>query len=153
VTNHDVSPAQHTLVADCLLVIHFVWALWMITGVALAVAGYRWPRLWRWRTFRITHLLGLLGTASVPIWANGICPLTSWEWNLRNLSAPGGHAPTEPFLIHWIRSILFIDVPPIVLSIVVAFCAIATLTIFILHPPGRRKQRVPVAEEVRGRSK
>jgi len=85
-------------------------------------------------------VIGLLGTATVPIWAKGICPLTAWEWDLRVAAASVSPARAEPFLIHWMRDILFLDVSPIVLSVVTALGAAATLTIFILHPPRKREQ-------------
>lgn len=139
-TDHAVNPAPDLVLADFLLAIHFAWALWMVAGVALALAGYRWPRLWRWRAFRITHMLGLLGTATVPIWARGICPLTTWEWDLRVAAASAAPARAEPFLIHWMRDILFFDVSPILLSVVTVLGAATTLTVFILHPPRKREQ-------------
>jgi hypothetical protein len=38
------------------------------------------------------------------------------------------------------REILFIDVPPVALSIIAALGAIATLAIFVRHPPWRQKR-------------
>jgi len=51
---------------DALLVLHFLWVAWMVLGVLLAVAGFRWPRLWRWRVFRIAHLIGVLARPLSP---------------------------------------------------------------------------------------
>jgi hypothetical protein len=150
-TDHAIKPAPDPLLADFLLAIHFAWALWMVTGVALALAGFRWPRLWRWRTFRIVHLIGSLGTATVPIWANGVCPLTTWEWDLRATAGLGSPVQAEPFLRHWMREILFIDVSPVALSIIAALGATATLAIFVRHPPWRQKRPRPPSVSVRGR--
>ena len=127
-----------TSLTEAVLVVHFLWAVWMILGVVLAVAGYRWHRLWRWRVFRITHLLGLLGTATVPVWGAGLCPLTSLEWRLRT----GGHeaeaiASQESFVIRILEDVLYLEVDPLILSLVTAAGAIVTVVICILHPPWR----------------
>ena len=134
------------VVADLLLAIHFLWALWMVTGVVLALAGFRWPRLWSWRAFRLAHLIGLLGTASVPIWAKGICPLTNWEWGLRCGASSGRFTVPEPCLRHWMRQILFLDVSPLVLSIITALGAAVTLAVFVWHPPRRSTRAAPRGE-------
>ena len=124
--------------ANFILIAHFAWASWMIIGAALALLGWRWHRLWRWRVFRITHLIGILATATTPFWANGICPMTEWEWQLRYASgAQTGTGESESFIIHWLDKILFLDIDPLVLSIVTALLALSTLVIFIVRPPWR----------------
>ncbi|MCP4566623.1 MAG: DUF2784 domain-containing protein [FCB group bacterium] len=124
--------------ADLLLAIHFVWAAWMIAGILLALLGFLKPSLWRWKKFRITHLAGLIGTASVPFWSDGLCPLTIWEYNLRVAAGtPGVPAQPASFIIHWMREILFVDVDPLILSIITGALALATVIIFILRPPWR----------------
>ena len=129
---------MNSFIADLLLVIHFVWAAWMVSGVLLSVSGFWWPRFWSWRLFRITHLIGLIGTATVPIWARGLCPLTIWEWQLRAVGAgDGGNGRVEPFIIRWMREVLFIDLDPFVMSLIAGAGAVATLVIFISHPPRR----------------
>ena len=122
---------------DVVLIAHFIWAGWMILGVVLAMAGFRWPGLWRWRVFRISHLAGLLATATVPIWGKGICPLTRWEWRLHPTES--GSA-AESFLARAIKDVLYVDVDPLVLSLVTAAGALVTVLIFVFRPPwGARK--------------
>lgn len=119
-----------------ILIVHFIWAGWMIAGVALAVAGFHWPGLWRRRVFRIAHLAGLLATATVPIWGGGICPLTRWEGHLRAMAAGSGSASvSESFLARAISDLLYLDIDPVVLSVVTAAGALVTLLIFVLRPP------------------
>jgi hypothetical protein len=124
--------------ADIILAVHFVWAGWMIAGAVLAVLGFRWPRLWGWRIFRIAHLIGLTGTATTPFWSHGICPLTNWEWQLRSASS-GQPAAAEPFIIHWMSKTLFINVDPLILSIFSGILALITVIIFVLRPPWKFK--------------
>ena len=130
----DVEATGSQIGATAILLVHLAWAVWMVSGVALAVAGFRWATLWRWRVFRIAHLIGLLLTATVPIWNRSTCPLTEWEWAL----APSGAGDMEPFLARAIRAVLYIDLSPMVLSVITILGAVLTLVIFIQHPPGGR---------------
>jgi len=115
-----------------ILAIHLAWAIWMICGVVLAVAGLRWRRFLRWRVFRTLHLIGLLFTATVPLWASGVCPLTRWE---DAFSRSAGSGAPEPFLARLMADILYVDIEPTILSVVTAFGALVTLVIFIVRPP------------------
>lgn len=111
----------------------------MVLGVLLAIAGFRWPRLWRWRAFRLTHLVGMLGTATVPVWGGGICPLTLWEDRLRTAhSAQGPAGVSESFLARVIQAVLYLDVDPVVLSAITATGALVTALIFLYRPPWGR---------------
>ena len=119
--------------ANIVLIVHFAWAVWMISGVVLALLGFRWPRLWEWRKFRTTHLIGLIATATTPFWPGGTCPLTIWEWQLRG----DGVVSTQPqsFVLHWLDKLLFWNVNPLILSLVSASGALAAIIIFIMRPP------------------
>jgi hypothetical protein len=118
-----------------LLGLHTIWLLWMIAGVILALLGFRYPRLWAMTFFRFTHLLAILGTASVPLWAEGICPLTALEGKIQD--GPGN---LGPFIVRLLHDLLYWDVPAIYLSLVSAGAAFVTLIIFILHPPWHRPE-------------
>jgi hypothetical protein len=131
------------LLANIILVVHFAWAAWMISGFVLALLGFRWPRLWEWKVFRITHLLGLLGTSTTPFWADGICPLTEWEWQLRSTSAASsGNAGSESFIIQWMRDVLFLDIDPLILSLTTGAIALVTVILFFVRPPWRSYTRI-----------
>ncbi|GAB4316105.1 MAG: hypothetical protein Kow0074_03990 [Candidatus Zixiibacteriota bacterium] len=106
----------------------------MVSGVAIAAGGFVWPRVWGWRVFRTLHLIGLMGTASVPLWSReGLCPLTLLEWELGN--AAGG-APRS-FIIRLLSEILYVDVSPVTLSIVTGLGAVFTLVMYWARPPWR----------------
>ena len=120
---------------DWILAIHVAWAAWMISGVVLAIAGLRWRRLLRWRVFRSAHLIGLLLTATVPLWAGGICPLTKLEDALR-LPGSGSDAP---FMVRLMAETLYLNVDPVVLSAVTGLGALITLVIFVAHPPRKKR--------------
>jgi len=122
-----------TALANLILIIHFAWATWMIVGVIIAVLGFRWHRLWSWRIFRIAHLIGLVATATTPLWPGGLCPLTIWEWQLRYTES--GAPRADSFIIHWMNELLFWDIEPVVLAGVSAFGAVLTVVVFFLRPP------------------
>lgn len=118
-----------------LLSIHFLWVLWMIAGVLLAILGFYYPRLWTWRWFRILHLVAILATATVPLWNRGVCPITAWEASLTAGSAP------DPFLVRMLAWLVYWDIPLWALSLATGAAALVTLVVFIMHPPWRRAGR------------
>ena len=93
------------LLADLILVVHFLFVLFVVGGLGLvwvgAAAGWRWVRnFW----FRVAHLAAIVfvaGEALAGIW----CPLTVWEDALR-----GAHAD-KSFIARWIHRVLFYDFP------------------------------------------
>lgn len=117
--------------------VHLLWALGMVFGVGLALWGLKKPALYQWRKFRIAHLIGILATATVPVWADGICPLTRLEWSLNSIGENYSAGGSDSFILHWLHELLYWDVDPIWLSLLVASGALTTLIIFILHPPRR----------------
>lgn len=123
--------------AEILISLHVLWALWMIAGLFLALWGYKKPNLHKWRKFRIAHLIGILATATVPVWGGGICPLTRLEWSLTQVGAYDTSGGGESFILRWLHELLYWDVDPIWLSLLVASGAVTTLIIFILRPPRR----------------
>lgn len=122
---------------EIIIGLHLLWAIWMIAGVILALWGFIKPKLHRWRKFRIVHLIGILATATVPVWADGICPLTRLEWSLGRVGVNEAGGGSDSFILHWLHELLYWDVDPIWLSLLVASGALITLVIFILQPPRR----------------
>ena len=120
---------QSTL-ADLLLLVHVLWVLWMVSGVVIALAGFIRPRLWGLTTFRISHLIGMALTASTPIWSEGICPLTIWEYQFRE----GADSPRS-LLSRIFQDLIYWDMPLVYLSLLSAAAALITVVLFILRPP------------------
>lgn len=115
------------------LAIHAVWVLWMISGVFLAILGYWKKQLWQLTIFRSGHLVGIVATATVPIWNDGKCPITQWE------SAASGHE-VQPFLIRALEALVYWDTSPWLLALLTAGSALLTAAIFFRHPPERLMQ-------------
>ncbi|MBD3402958.1 DUF2784 family protein [candidate division GN15 bacterium] len=121
---------MQSILADLLLVIHVLWVVWMVSGVVIALLGFVRPKLWGLTIFRITHLVGMALTASTPIWSDGICPLTIWEYQLRE----GADNPRS-LLSRIFHDLIYWDVPLIYLSLLSAAAALITVVLFILRPP------------------
>src|SRR5258706_1736093 len=93
------------LLADFILVIHFLFVLFVVGGLATiwigAAAGWRWVRnFW----FRIVHLAAISLVAAEALFGV-VCPLTAWEDALR------GRNPEASFIARWIHRVLFYEFP------------------------------------------
>ena len=125
------------LLADIILIIHFLFVLFVVGGLPLIWIG-NWMRLEfvRNRRFRLTHLAAILFVAGESL-LGIVCPLTWLEDWLRN-------APTDAgFIERWLHRILFYDIPEwVFLTVYVLFALLVILT-FKLVPPRRRGKRHP----------
>jgi hypothetical protein len=120
------------LVADALLVAHFVIAAFIVGGqvlVWLGVAlGWQWVRN-PW--FRYLHLAAI-GYVAAQALLGIACPLTVWEDLLR-----GGLRP-ESFVARWVQRLLYYRAPEWVFSTAYVLWTLATLLTLWLVPPRRR---------------
>ena len=91
----------YALLADALLVLHALFILWVVLG---AFALIRWPRLvW-------LHLPAAAWGVWIE-WSGRICPLTPWEWRLRELAGQGGAAADahRGFIEHYVTAAIYPD--------------------------------------------
>ncbi len=122
--------------ADIILVIHFLFALFVIGSLPLIWIG-AWMGLGFVRNlrFRLVHLAAILFVAGESL-IGMVCPLTSLEDALR-----GGTATTGSFIQRWLHRILYYDLPEWVLTTsYVLFAFLVALTYMVL-PPSRGKSR------------
>ena len=99
----------YALLADIILVVHFLFILFVGGGQGLILIGG--ARDWQWVKnfiFRILHL-SAIGIVVAQAWAGVWCPLTLWENSLRRLA--GQDTYTESFIQHWIGRLIFYDAP------------------------------------------
>ena len=96
---------MESLLADLVLIIHFLFVAFVVGGLALtwigAAAGWNWVHN---RRFRIAHLAAIVfvaGEAIAGVW----CPLTLWEAQLRGAQAE------KSFVAQWIHWVLFYELP------------------------------------------
>lgn len=120
------------MVADALLVLHFLIAAFIVGGLLAvwlgAALGWQWIRN-RW--FRYLHLGAIVFVAAEAL-AGIACPLTVWEDVLR-----GGVRP-ESFVARWVHRFLYYRAPEWVFSTAYVVWSLATLLTLWLVPPRRR---------------
>lgn len=120
------------MLADALLVLHFLVALF-ITGGLVAVwigAAARWDWV-RNRWFRYLHLGAVVFVAAEAL-LGVACPLTIWEDLLR-----GGIRP-ESFVGRWVHYFLYYRAPEWVFTVAYAAWAMASALTLVLVPPRRK---------------
>lgn len=113
------------LAADLLLVLHASFIAFVVLGLVLVIVGglLSWPWV-RNRWFRIAHLV-CIGIVVVQAWFGVICPLTTWEMDLRR--AAGDPSYEGSFVAHWLSELIYYEAPWWVF--VVAYTAFGTLVV------------------------
>ena len=129
---------MRVFLADAILLIHFLFVLIVIGGLALtwigAWRGWRWIRSLR---FRIAHLAAIVFVAGESL-LGIVCPLTAWEDALRNTT--GGTAGEKSFIARWVHQLMFFTAPEWVFTaLYVAFGLVVAATFWFIPP--RRNQR------------
>ncbi len=128
------------LLADALVVIHFLWILFMLVGFFLTFWDFfrlyclrRSPRFFdRW-IFRTIHLAGILYVAVLALLGRN-CPLTIWEYNLRLQYDPGLIYPGS-FIAFYIEKLVYPAVHPLAILIPTIFLGAFTFVVFVIRPP------------------
>ena len=120
------------MLADALLVVHFLIAGFIVGGLVLvwigAAAGWGWIRN---RAFRYLHLAAIAFVAGEALLGLA-CPLTVWEDLLR-----GGVRP-ESFVGRWAYRLLYYQAPEWAFTLLYAAWAAATMVTLRLVPPTRK---------------
>jgi polyferredoxin len=120
------------LLADALLILHFVIATFIVGGLIVvwlgAALGWRWVRN-PW--FRYLHL-GAIAFVAAEALLGIACPLTVWEDLMR-----GGVRP-ESFVGRWVHRWLYYRAPEWIFTSAYVLWTLATLLTLWLVPPRRR---------------
>ena len=120
------------MLADALLVVHFLIAGFIVGGLILvwvgALAGWAWVRN-PW--FRYLHLAAIAFVAMEALFGIA-CPLTVWEDLLRGGARPG------TFIGRWVQRLLYYEAPAWVFTAAYAAWAAATLLTLKFVPPRRK---------------
>ena len=120
------------LLADIVLIVHFVFVAFVVGGFVLILAGaasrWQWIRNFR---FRVAHLAAIAFVALESI-AGVMCPLTIWEDALRGRGSDLG------FIARWVHGIMFYDLPAWVFTTAYVGFALAVAGTWWLAPPMRR---------------
>lgn len=122
-----------TLLADLILVVHFLFVLFVVGALAAT-----WLGAWRgwgfarnpW--FRLAHLAAVLFVAGQAL-VGAICPLTLWEDALRGRDTERG------FIARWVQAVLYYDWPPWVFTMLYVGFALLVVATFVWLPPRFRR--------------
>jgi hypothetical protein len=116
------------VLADALLVLHFLIAGFIVAGLVLvwigALARWAWIRN-PW--FRYLHLAAIVFVAAEALLGHA-CPLTLWEDLLR------GGARADSFVGRWVQRLLYFNAPEWVFTALYAAWAAATVVTLWLVP-------------------
>ena len=118
------------MLADAILVLHFLFVLFVVGGFAMILAGaaLRWSWV-RGRRFRMAHLGAILLVAAESL-AGIACPLTIWEDALRRAG------PQESsFIGRWVARLLYYDFPDWMFAAAYCVFALAVALAWWLVPP------------------
>lgn len=97
------------LAADLLLVLHASFIAFVVLGLVLVIVGGLLSWSWvRNRWFRIVHLV-CIGIVVVQAWLGMICPLTTWEMDLRRAAGDPGYEGS--FVAHWLSELIYYEAP------------------------------------------
>jgi hypothetical protein len=133
----------YSLLADFVVVIHFLYVLFAVGGLVFIFLGAarRWKtakNLW----FRVIHLVAVV-LVGLEAATGFVCPLTNWEYDLRLLAG----SPVEQnvsFVARLARAIIFYDLPEWVFAVMHIALGLLVIATFILVPPHfQRKKRKP----------
>lgn len=120
------------MLADVILVVHFLIVAFIVGGLTLTWAGFflRWQWV-RSPVFRYLHLAAIVFVALEAVFGYA-CPLTVWEDALR------GGAQAESFVGRWVRRVLFYQAPEWVFTAIYCAWAAATVATLKLVPPTKK---------------
>ena len=125
----------YLLLADAILVLHFLFVVFVITGLLLiCLGGWRgwgWVRNW-W--FRAAHLAAI-AVVVAQAWLGQICPLTSMEIWLR--AEAGEAAYSGSFIQHWVSRLLYYRAPAWVFGLAYTLFGMLVLVAWIYVPPNK----------------
>lgn len=123
----------YKILADLIVVMHFVWILFMLWGFILTLRGFFHKEFFERWLFRTLHLFGIAYVSLLAIMGK-YCPLTIWENTLRAKYDPRLTYPGS-FMIHYFEKFVYPDVNPLVIRIPTTFIAVFTVVVFIIKVP------------------
>ena len=109
----------------------------MISGFILSLRGFFHEEFFdRW-LFRTLHLLGIVYVAVLSALGK-YCPLTVWEYSLRQGHSRGIDYPGS-FIIYHLERIVYPGVNPVFVRVPTIIIGLTTIFVFIIRPPKKIK--------------
>jgi hypothetical protein len=103
----------YRILADAVVITHFMWILFLMFGAFWGVRN---------RTVKAAHILGLVFAFIVNLFGFE-CPLTYLEVWLQS-KGPSGAAYTGSFISHYLEKVIYIDIPAYAIFLMTALlCA------------------------------
>lgn len=129
----------YALLADLIVIVHLFYVLFAVGGEAAILAGALFHRTFiRRPLFRIAHLVAV-GLVAAEAALGVACPLTEWEYGLRQLAGQTVEHNIS-FVARLARLVVFHDLPPRFLTVLhIGFGVLVVLT-FVLIPPRSGKK-------------
>jgi len=124
--------------ADLLVLFHFFYVTFAVGGELFILAGALLKcSVVRNFAFRIAHLIAVVFVALESL-VDVLCPLTEWEYNLRELA--GQRVEREiSFLGRLLRKIIFYDFPSWAFTLMYVGFGVLVILTFFLIPPRRKR--------------
>ena len=136
----------YLLAADLVLTLHCLFVAFVIFGLVLVLVGGF--RHWYWvrnSWFRGLHLLAI-ATVVLQSWLGLVCPLTTWEMDLRLRAGEAAYSGT--FVSHWLQTLLYYQAPPWVFIVCYSVFGIMVLVSWLLVRPRPFFAAGPSPEEI-----
>jgi hypothetical protein len=124
----------YAILADAILLLHFAFVLFVLGGLITVWLGYfaRWNFV-RNPWFRLGHLLAM-GVVVAESLCGVICPLTTWEADLR-IKAGEGPSYAGSFIQHWVHRVMFFEVREGTFTVIyIVFFALIVLSFVVVRP-------------------
>lgn len=130
-------PFVYRILADCVVVVHAAYVLFVILGFLATVVGAFCGWSWTRRPgFRVAHLAAILIVVA-EAWGGIVCPLTDWEHALRERS--GATTYRGAFIANLVHEWLYYDAPPWVFTAAYTVFGGLVVAAWIWAPPQWRK--------------
>lgn len=130
----------YKIIADIIVVLHFIWIIFMLLGFFLTIYGFFRKDFFDWWLFRTLHLSGILFVGVLTA-LKRFCPLTIIENISRARYNPETTYPGS-FIVHYIEKLVYPDVNQFLLRAGTVFVAVFILFVYIIRPPTKIKKLI-----------
>lgn len=136
----------YKILADIIVITHFLVILFMFLGFFLTLKGFFNSKFFDKWLFRTLHLFGMVYIGLLAV-LRQYCPLTIMENTLRARYNPELTYPGS-FIVYYIEKLVYPDINPVMIIIPTTTLAVFTLVVFIIRPPKRLKRLLSLKYEI-----
>jgi polyferredoxin len=132
----------YRLAADTVVLVHMTYVLTVVLGLPAIWIGilcrHKWARNFWWRCGHLSMIAIVVAEA----WAGITCPLTTWEYQLRELAEQETYSGS--FIANLVHDYLFYKAPKWVFTMAYSLFGLLVLISFLVAPPHWPRPRKPV---------